>query len=353
MRRSDNGPPMTNPPHTPDAWRHADAAWLRPMLDLPELALVAESCAAETALHAALVESPTRAVADSEVAAIVDDDARSNYATFLAFRDALMAAGTLEAWYLQQMRDGVVNTPPAFIDRVVEAIVQGLLAGRDDAFEARAAELLYRPQRVSSHEGRLLSADLAVIDMLGETAGLGDLGRLLVQGNAPLRNIELAVLSPDNAADYLRRAERHDTLLDLTHEITSDVGHGLKFTMVKAHSGLAALARVLERWVAHFTGVRVTIVPLQRIDDEAWRWHIGLDADSMALLNDLYEERAVEAERLKQLVSLFRLDFDHAGDVRADLAGRPVYLGLATTPDGRLRLKPQNLLLNLPLAAAM
>ncbi len=30
--------------------------------------------------------------------------------------------------------------------------------------------------------------------------------------------------------------------------------------------------------------------------------------------------------------------------------GRPVYLGLAMSPAGRLKLKPQNLLVNLPLA---
>jgi hypothetical protein len=33
------------------------------------------------------------------------------------------------------------------------------------------------------------------------------------------------------------------------------------------------------------------------------------------------------------------------------VAGKPVYLGLAMTSDQVLRLKPQNLLLNLPLAA--
>jgi hypothetical protein len=30
------------------------------------------------------------------------------------------------------------------------------------------------------------------------------------------------------------------------------------------------------------------------------------------------------------------------------MAGRPIYLGMAMTESGRLRLKPQNLLLNLP-----
>jgi hypothetical protein len=33
-----------------------------------------------------------------------------------------------------------------------------------------------------------------------------------------------------------------------------------------------------------------------------------------------------------------------------ELAGAPVFLGLAAAPDGTLRTKPQNLLLNLPLA---
>jgi hypothetical protein len=29
---------------------------------------------------------------------------------------------------------------------------------------------------------------------------------------------------------------------------------------------------------AAFLGVRRTIRPLQKIDDRAWRWHVGLDA---------------------------------------------------------------------------
>jgi hypothetical protein len=99
--------------------------------------------------------------------------------------------------------------------------------------------------------------------------------------------------------------------------------------------------------------VQVAITPLQKIADEAWRWHVGLDVDSMALLNDLYEDRAVDAERSARLISLFRLVFADPAEMRTDVAGKPVYLGLAMTAEGTLRLKPQNLLLNLPLAAAM
>ena len=58
----------------------------------------------------------------------------------------------------------------------------------------------------------------------------------------------------------------------------------------------------------------------------------------------------MDADRLTRLIGLFRLDFDDAADMLPALAGAPVWLGLAMTPDGALRLKPQNLLLNLPLA---
>jgi len=203
----------------------------------------------------------------------------------------------------------------------------------------------------------MLCADLATADLLNETGGFGDIGRLLVQGNAPIAAVQMTVLNADNAATYMgsrrSRAERHGFVLDLTHEVSSEVGHGLSFTLTRAHSGLKALARVLERWVAHLLGAQVAITPLQKIADPAWRWHVGLDVESMALLNDLYEDRAVDEERLRRLVSLFRLEFANAAEMRADVAGKPVYLGLAMTPDGTLRLKPQNLLLNLPLAASM
>ena len=38
--------------------------------------------------------------------------------------------------------------------------------------------------------------------------------------------------------------------------------------------------------------------------------------------------------------------------MRVDVRGRPVYMGMARDARARLRLKPQNLLVNLPLAAA-
>lgn len=335
--------------HDARGWLVPTDGYFRRFLDRPELALVDGSCEAERTLHLALRDAPLREVAASELSQLQDADARENYTHFLAFRDALLAAGTLEGWYLALVRGGNIRVPPLFIDWVVEAIAQGLLEGSDDVRVARAAELLFRPQRISVQGGQILAGDLATLDLRADTGGLGEVGRLLLQGGAALAAVELRVLGDGNDAEY--RADRQRRwLLDLTHEVTQDLSHGLVLRMTQARSGLKALATVLERWVAHFLGVQVRIRPLQQVEDAAWRWHVGLDVESTALLNDLYQGATIGDARMKQLLSLFRLEFADPAVMRPDVAGKPVYLGLAMTSDQVLRLKPQNLLLNLPLA---
>jgi hypothetical protein len=117
-----------------------------------------------------------------------------------------------------------------------------------------------------------------------------------------------------------------------------------------AGTGLDALCRVLEAWVGHFLDLSVSIQPVQTIADEKWVWHVGLDAEGSALLNDLYNGVEVGEARLARLLALFRLEFADPSVMAAEIAGRPVYLAMAMTPEGNLRLKPQNLLVNLPLA---
>ena len=58
----------------------------------------------------------------------------------------------------------------------------------------------------------------------------------------------------------------------------------------------------------------------------------------------------IDAARMGRLLCLLELTFGDPGDMRPAIAGRPVYLAMAMDADGRLKLKPQNLLLNLPLA---
>ena len=68
------------------------------------------------------------------------------------------------------------------------------------------------------------------------------------------------------------------------------------------------------------------------------------------ILNDLYPDQPVDETRHQRLLCLFRLEFAQPLDMRSEVAGRPVYMAMAQDSNGLLKLKPQNLLLNLPLA---
>ena len=170
--------------------------------------------------------------------------------------------------------------------------------------------------------------------MLATTAGMGSLGQLVSESGIKPKQVDLDVLQPETADTYWDRNERFDTVLDLTF----------------ARPGLDALSRVLEAWIAHFTEAKVNIQPVQRIDDERWVWHVGLDRDSSVLLNDLYEGAEIDPERMARVLSLFRLEFEDPSLMRAEIAGRPVYIALSMSETKKIRLKPQNLLVNLPLA---
>ena len=68
------------------------------------------------------------------------------------------------------------------------------------------------------------------------------------------------------------------------------------------------------------------------------------------MLNEIYNGGEIGEERMKRIIGLYRIDFADPSVLRGEIAGSPVFLGLAMTADGTLRMKPQNLLLNLPLA---
>jgi hypothetical protein len=324
-------------------------------LKRPELALVPESCAAETRLHRSLHSNPLLRVNEASLALLADADVRDNYRTFVSFRDAVLACGTLESFYLSQL-EGQVKHPPLFIDMLVQTvthhlITHHLLRDSTDAVQARAAELLFRQQRISLQEGQLLSADAQALEDMQEDGGLGELGRLLKESQAPMRAAQLRVLNADNADSYWAHTQ-HRFVLDLSHEMTTTLSHGLTLRLAKARSGLKALCEVLSLWVAHFLNVHVRIEPIASVEDANWRWHTGLDAASSALLNALYEGKALSQAEQARLISLFKLRFDDESVVQDDMVGKPVYLGLAMKDDQTLKLKPQNLLLNLPLKKA-
>ncbi|MBP9118200.1 MAG: hypothetical protein KBF58_08985 [Methyloversatilis sp.] len=317
-------------------------ALLRDWLMRPELALVEESCAAERALAGSLQDAPARIVEHGEIAAIVDGDARDNWFSFLAFRDRVLASPDIESAWLELFLDGLSGVAPLFVPQLTQIILHGLLEdceGNDGALMWRAAELFFRSQQATPQSGRVLLADAEVLGDYAETGGFGNIGRLILQAGAVPRAANLDVLDADNAAELYRRVGRRAVL-------------PLNF----GQPALTSLCRVMERWIAHFYGCAVTLTPQKDIHDDHWAWHIGLDREAMDLLNTLYDGGELAADRMSRIVALFRLDFADPQDVRSELLrdgeARPVWLALAMDEDGLVQMKPQNLLLNLPLAAA-
>ena len=308
--------------------------FLRAYLLRPELRPVEESGPGEIALYEQLLDEPRRPVAAGELGTVEDEDARGNLEVWLAFRARLLEADSLEACY-RRLFDADVRTPPLFIDQLVQIILRSVLDGVDDPLEARAAELLYREQKVSVDEGRILLADLETVEMHASGGTYGSLGRLIVEAQTPVKAVNLDVLDADNGALYWLRDQRHDLVLGLNY----------------GRAGIAALGRVIARWVRHFSGVELTVTPLRQIQDASWAWHIGLDAHATSVLNELWRGGEVEAGRLARLLALFRMDFADPGCLRPEVAGKPVYLALAMDEENVVRMKPQNLLINLPLAA--
>jgi hypothetical protein len=108
---------------------------------------------------------------------------------------------------------------------------------------------------------------------------------------------------------------------------------------------------VMEAWIWHFLKLKAAIKPIRKIEEAHWAWHVGLDAESTAILNELWSGGEVEQGRMRRIVALFAVQLDDPQAMRPDVAGRTVYLGLSANEEGEVRMKPQNLLLNLPLHA--
>jgi len=157
-----------------------------------------------------------------------------------------------------------------------------------------------------------------------------------VEAQGAMGKVDLDVLDRANAEIYWERESRYDTVISVTF----------------GRPALDALARVIEAWVKHFLGLVVRVKPIRKIDEPHWAWHVGLDAESTAILNELWAGGQVDHGRMQRILALFALTFDDPAEMRTDLAGRTIYLGLSATEEGVVRMKPQNLLTNLPLHAA-
>ena len=302
--------------------------FLKAYLARPELAPPDDACVVERTIHAALLTDPRRPVEPSEIAAMADKDARENWTLMIGFRDLLLAHRTIEAAYLQLARAGFGATPPLFVNQIVHAILRNLLDGCQDVYALRAAEIFFRTQRLTTHEGSLIAADDETI--AGDNAGAAS---PLVSMLGLPAEAAIDVLNDDNAHDYWERSDRFDMALDLT----------------AGRRGLGALGEVIARWVKHLLAVEVDVEPVIEAHEVNLTWYVGLDAQGTRIGDALWNDEDLDDTGRSRIVGLYRLTFRDV-DVALDKArGEPIYLIMAMTPDGLLRFKPQNLVTGLPI----
>ncbi|MBV8423523.1 MAG: hypothetical protein JOZ26_26230 [Hyphomicrobiales bacterium] len=260
---------------------------------------------------------------------MADADARENWTLMTAFRDHLVGHKTVEAAYLDLVRRGMGVTPPLFINQLVHVILRNLLDGCDDVFMLRAAELFFRPQRLTVHDGSLIAADEEKVTGVGPQPA----SPLVAMLGLPVAG-EIDVLNDGNAERYWERSDLFDMALDLT----------------AGRRGLDALAKVIEQWIAHLLSVEVEIETLVEAANVNLTWYVGLDAEATRIGDALWTGGELEQAARERIVSLYRLVFRNPEVVLDKAKGEPIYLILAMTPERMLRMKPQNLVTGLPIA---
>jgi hypothetical protein len=213
--------------------------------------------------------------------------------------------------------------------------LRNALEGCDDPYVLRAAELFYRSQQAAVHEGTLLLADAEVVEAQQHAehdAHLSPLTAML----QPQAFGEMDVMDDENAWTYWSRSDAHAMVMNIGGN-------------PKARAGLC---RAIERWIGHLLGVTVTVETVASIEDRDWRWFIGLDSEATRIGNDLWNGSALDDNVAGRIVALMRLNIEDTRLVDERVGNKPVYLILAMGPDKVVRLKPQNLVAGLPLAAA-
>ena len=302
--------------------------FLKVYLARPELIPPPEACAVERALHAALLADPRMTVVASDIAAIADADARENWQMLVEFRDRLLRHKTLEAAYADLVRNGLGKTPPLFVSQLVHVILRNALDGVTDARVVRAAEMFFRTQRATMHEGSLVAADEETVGGVNTSPVTPLVSMLGIPAEA-----QIDILNDDNADSYWERSDRFDMALDLTG----------------GRAGLVALAEAMRLWIAHVLGVEVAIEPLTTLRDAPLTWYVGLDADATRIGDKLWNGDDIDEAAMSAVIGLFALTFRDPSIMLDKVRGEPVYLILSMTGDKTIRMKPQNLVTGLPI----
>jgi hypothetical protein len=162
----------------------------------------------------------------------------------------------------------------------------------------RAAELFFRPQRVSIHEGRALMADAEVIEA-HET-----------RSPSPL----VAMLGPEPVAEL-------DVLDDGTPGPTGAARTRISWLSTGARGrSREGLAR---RWRpgSHTCSPSRPDRAGGTVSDRDWRWFVGLDAEATRIGNALWRGEDVDSDARGRMLALFRLASRPGAPVEPRVAG--------------------------------
>jgi hypothetical protein len=301
--------------------------FLKVYLARAELVPPPEACAAERRLHGSLLSNPRQAVTSSQIAAIADPDARENWEMMIAWRNHLVRHGTLESAYLEIVRRNI-ELPQVFVGQLIQLILRSALNDCTDAFILRAAEMFFRPQKLTVEGNSIIAWDEEIAGRVSDRRHQSPLFALL--GLPP---IDADVLNDIMVEGYWERSDRFDMGLDLT----------------AGQRGSAALGQVIARWILHLLAVDVAVEPLTELRDVPLLWYVGLSADATRIGDAIWNGNDMDSALQGRLVGLYRLNFNNPSDVIEKVRGEPVYLLAAMTADEVLRLKPQNLVNGLPI----
>src|SRR5206468_6399720 len=134
---------------------------------------------------------------------------------------------------------------PIFVSQLCQLILRNALEGCDDPYTSRAAELFYRSQLATVHDGALLLADAEVVEAQQHAqhdVHSSPLAAML----QPQAFGEMDVMDDENAWTYWSRSD--------AHAMAMNIGGNAK--------ARAGLCRVIERRIAHLLGITVAVVPV-------------------------------------------------------------------------------------------